>query len=73
MPSNLNTFIIAIQNCIRDIDSSELVYDDDGQLLTVAIAYQFYTLAERLDAKLGRIADSLEKLARKATYGENHV
>lgn len=65
MPSNLNTFIIALQNCIRDIDSSELVYDDDGQLLAVAIAYQFYTLAERLDSKLGRIADALETIAKK--------
>ena len=73
MSTNLNTFIIALQNCVRDIDSSELVYDDDSQLLAVAIAYQFYTLAERLDSTLGRIADSLETLARKTAYGENHV
>ena len=62
MSTNLNTFIIALQNCEDDIIHSRRW--EVEEVLAVALAYQAYTMAERLDAKLGRIADALETLAR---------
>ena len=62
MNTKLNTFLIALQNCEGNIiDSRQWEVEE---VLAVALAYQAYTMAERLDAKLVRIADALETLAK---------
>ena len=62
MNTKLNTFLIALQNCEGNIiDSRQWEVEE---VLAVALAYQAYTMAERLDAKLGRIADALETIAK---------
>ena len=63
MSTNLNTFLIALYNCEQNIRSGDY-WKESRDILAVALAYQAYTLAERLDAKLGRIADALETIAK---------
>ena len=64
MPTKLSAFLIALHSHELNIIEGDF-WEDDDQILAVAIAYQLYTQLEQRNYTLGRIADALEKLARK--------
>lgn len=59
--TSLETFLIAHHNDYKKANQSLWA---EQTAIDLALAYQFYTMAERIDAKLGRIADTLETLVR---------
>ncbi len=59
--TSLETFLIAHRN---DYEKANQSLWAEQTAIDLALAYQFYALCERLDAKLGRIADALETLAK---------
>ena len=59
--TSLETFLIAHHN---DYEKANKSLWAEQTAIDLALAYQFYTMAERIDAKLDRIADALETIAR---------